>query len=162
MFCKKCGTEIPENIKFCKKCGNPVSTRTTATTYAEPPKSAPKSKTASHTGVFFKVLGRMVGTALGRLAIYAILYIIALGIVAIAINIPVTAPIVLIFAVIYGWRFIDFLTPAMFVWMPLMGWVIYFIIKFFIAGILGVFIIPYQLAKKCINSYSDYYDDYDE
>lgn len=25
MYCKKCGSELPDNYKFCSKCGNPVS-----------------------------------------------------------------------------------------------------------------------------------------
>lgn len=47
MFCKKCGTEIPNNVAFCTRCGAPVENQaqpqqqSTQTTYNyQPPQGA--------------------------------------------------------------------------------------------------------------------------
>lgn len=47
----------------------------------------------------------------------------------------------------FGWSILTGITPSMFVWMPLMGWVIYFIVKFLIAYIIGIFVLPYKIYK---------------
>lgn len=167
MFCKRCGTSVKEGAKFCNKCGNPMPVNRNAKSVSKESFTAskkettviPKSKAVKKGNVFVRVLGRMVGNALGKLLLYLILYLIAVGLVALAIEIPFTAPIVLLFAVIFGWRFINFLTPAMFVWMPLAGWLIYFTVKFFVAALLGLLIVPYKLARTIINFALDCYDE---
>jgi uncharacterized membrane protein YhaH (DUF805 family) len=39
-FCTKCGTEVPENVKFCPQCGNALQV-------ASPPTAKPATATAS-------------------------------------------------------------------------------------------------------------------
>ncbi len=157
MFCKRCGTSVRENAKFCNKCGNPMPVhRNTKSSSSTESLTAPKKDTSVKSkpkavkkgNVFVRVFGRMVGNALGKMLAYLIVYLIAFGLVALSIAIPFIAPITALFAIIYGWRFINFLTPAMFVWMPIAGWLIYFTVKFFVAAILGLFIVPYHIAKK--------------
>lgn len=52
----------------------------------------------------------------------------------------------LIFA-FFGWRALNKIQPAMFVWMPLIGWVIYFYVKFILSAIVGVFVTPVVIFK---------------
>ena len=47
----------------------------------------------------------------------------------------------------FGWRFLNSITPDIFLFLPLIGWVIYFMVKFFLASLLGVFIAPVQIYK---------------
>lgn len=107
------------------------------------------SNKPSNLGIFAKILGN----AFGRLMAYTIMYLLALGLVWLCTQIEFLA------AIIYGWRFINFITPAMFVWMPIAGWIIYFVIKLFVSAFLGLFIIPYQITKSFINASTGYYDE---
>ncbi len=47
-----------------------------------------------------------------------------------------------------GWRVINMIQPSMFIWMPLVGWIIYFVIKFIIAYFVGLFVAPYTIGSK--------------
>lgn len=49
----------------------------------------------------------------------------------------------------YGWKVLNMLTPAIFVWMPFVGWLIYIIVKFAAAAVVGVFALAYAWIK-CI------------
>lgn len=88
-----------------------------------------------------------------RFLTFVLAYVVMFGVVALAISLgssiggPLAIIVVLALA-IPGWKFIDFITPDLFVWMPLAGWIIYFIVKFIISAFLGIFIVPYHAAKK--------------
>ena len=58
--------------------------------------------------------------------------------------------------VYFGWKALTFITPRVFLIMPLVGWVAYFCIKGFLAVIVGVFVAPYYLAKKVTSIVQDY------
>lgn len=45
-----------------------------------------------------------------------------------------------------GWRTLTNLTPRIFLWLPLMGWVLYFVFKFSAACVIGPFILPFKLG----------------
>ena len=47
----------------------------------------------------------------------------------------------------YGWSALTKITPTLFVWMPLVGWVIYFFIKLLLAYIIGIFALPFKLYQ---------------
>ncbi len=49
----------------------------------------------------------------------------------------------------YGWKVLNMITPAIFVWMPFIGWVIYIIVKVAAAAVVGVFALAYTWIK-CI------------
>ena len=51
-------------------------------------------------------------------------------------------------ALIVGWRSLSSLTSNTFLFLPLVGWVIYFAVKIFIAGIIGPFLLPFWLGKR--------------
>ncbi len=51
----------------------------------------------------------------------------------------------------FGWKSISFIQPNIFLIMPIVGWIIYFTIKAFLGVILGIFVLPYQIAKLILN-----------
>ncbi len=48
---------------------------------------------------------------------------------------------------IFGWKSLSVIQPNIFLIMPLVGWIIYFVIKGFLSIIVGIFVAPYQIAK---------------
>lgn len=57
---------------------------------------------------------------------------------------------------VLGWKSLSMIQPQIFLIMPIVGWIAYFVIKGFLSMLLGIFIAPYQIAKtihkKLINS----------
>lgn len=51
----------------------------------------------------------------------------------------------------FGWRALTSITPKMFVWLPLVGWLIYFFIKLCISIIIGWVAAPIQISKELQN-----------
>lgn len=49
----------------------------------------------------------------------------------------------------YGWGLLNKITPNIFLFMPIIGWLIYFIVKIALAAMIGVFALPFTLIK-CI------------
>lgn len=47
----------------------------------------------------------------------------------------------------WGWSALNKITPSIFLVMPLLGWVIYFIIKFALSMFIGIFVLPFQIRK---------------
>lgn len=47
----------------------------------------------------------------------------------------------------YGWRALNKITPDIFLFMPLVGWVIYFIIKTVLSLVVGWFAMPIQIIR---------------
>lgn len=47
----------------------------------------------------------------------------------------------------YGWAVLNKITPSLFVWMPLVGWVIYFFIKTTISYFIGLVALPIKLFQ---------------
>ena len=86
----------------------------------------------------------------GTLVLTVVLFFIIVGILMICINLDFPYPafvLALIFAY-FGWRVLNRITPAMFIWMPLVGWLFYFGFKLIISVLIGYFAAPYFFAKK--------------
>jgi len=49
----------------------------------------------------------------------------------------------------YGWKILNMITPNVFLWMPFIGWVIYFVVKVTLAAVIGIFVMAYTWIK-CI------------
>lgn len=54
----------------------------------------------------------------------------------------------LFFGAPFGWRFFNKITPNIFLFMPIIGWVIYFCIKFGLSMTAGIFVAPYTIWKE--------------
>ena len=53
-----------------------------------------------------------------------------------------------LFSLPFGWAAFNKITPRIFLFLPIIGWLIYFYIKFLIAVMIGIFVAPYRLAKS--------------
>lgn len=62
----------------------------------------------------------------------------------------------LIACVPYGWKVLNMITPAIFVWMPWIGWVIYIIVKIAAAALVGIFALAYTWIKCIIKVVAAY------
>lgn len=47
----------------------------------------------------------------------------------------------------WGWAALNRITPRIFLFLPIVGWVIYFFIKVALSVAIGVFVFPFQIAK---------------
>ncbi len=51
-------------------------------------------------------------------------------------------------SLVAGWRFLNRITADYFLFLPIIGWLIYFMVKLLISGFLGIFILPYRIYKN--------------
>lgn len=54
---------------------------------------------------------------------------------------------ILLAGIPYGWSALNKITPAMFLWMSWVGWLIYFAIKLIVSYFIGIFALPYKLFQ---------------
>lgn len=66
------------------------------------------------------------------------------GLSAIAPEIAIVPCLICAF---FGWRALTAIQPEMFLWMSLFGWLMYFLIKFILSALIGVFIAPFKIGK---------------
>ena len=57
------------------------------------------------------------------------------------------ALVVMLACSIFGWKALNRIQPAMFIWMSWIGWLIYFSVKFILSALIGLFVAPFKLAK---------------
>ena len=94
---------------------------------------------------FLKFLGSKLGQYCMCGLFAAILWGIAMFVL---LNYGAEAPLIvmLVFA-IFGWRALNKIQPVMFLWMSWPGWVLYFLIKFILSYIVGIFLGPIQIGN---------------
>jgi hypothetical protein len=51
------------------------------------------------------------------------------------------------FSIVAGWRYLNKITPHFFLFLPIIGWIIYFFVKYAISAMIGPFILPYIIYK---------------
>ena len=90
-----------------------------------------------------------LASSLGRAVVMIVLYLVIFGLFMLAINANVEAImfVVVLACAIPGWRFLNRITPDMFLFMSITGWVIYFVVKFALAVLIGMFITPFYIAR---------------
>lgn len=93
----------------------------------------------------------------GYYGMIAILYAIIWGIMVALTSTNSTAIAFIYVAVFtfFGWKALNRITPDIFLFMPLVGWVIYFVAKFILSIVVGMFVAPFQIAKKISSSVQD-------
>lgn len=85
----------------------------------------------------------------GQIAMIALFYVVIWGIMVAltSTNSTVLAFIYIALFTYFGWKALNKITPDLFVWMPLKGWIIYYVAKFILSIIVGMFVAPFQIAK---------------
>lgn len=96
--------------------------------------------------------GRVVLTIVFAAIIYGILM------AALQTENTVLLGIVLLCCGYFGWQSLNKITPKIFLWMPLAGWAIYFLVKGLLSIIVGAFIAPFWLGKKISSVVMEYVD----
>lgn len=61
------------------------------------------------------------------------------------------AIIVVLVCAYFGWRELIMFTPIVFIWAPGIGWLIYFVMKFILSALIGLFVAPFQLGSAIAN-----------
>lgn len=85
-------------------------------------------------------LGKVVVTIVSAVVIYGLFLIAA------SAESFLFALIVFGCCAYFGWRTLSFITPRIFLIMPLAGWVVYFLIKGVLSFFLGFIVAPFQIG----------------
>lgn len=84
-------------------------------------------------------------TTAGQVVIITICYAVTLSIVLL----PATlGAVIALMCVYFGWKALDRIQPVYFLWLPIIGWIIYFIVKVIISYMIGLFVAPFKIAIK--------------
>ena len=113
--------------------------------------------------------GEIICTPGGRGLMIFLLYLVIFGILILISNIAMANPSLQFIAFIYivlfsffGWKALNRIQPSIFLVLPLIGWLIYFLLKFFLAIVVGMFVTPFVISKKITtavqNKYSSGFD----
>lgn len=56
---------------------------------------------------------------------------------------------------IFGWKALNKIQPDVFLIMPVVGWLIFFLVKLILSFIIGIFVMPFVIAKKISSAISE-------
>ena len=107
---------------------------------------------------------KFICTKSGKFGLTIALYGIVFAIMALLVGLdllPVSLVIVLAFS-IGGWKALNRIQPTMFLTMSWVGWLFYFLIKFFLSVLIGMFVTPYVVSNKIAGGIQEYVKRYDE
>ena len=92
----------------------------------------------------------------GKAVIIIVGYIVILGVILAAVQSEATALVGITLAVcaVFGWKALNKITPDMFLFMSITGWIIYFGVKAFLSIFIGAFVAPFQISKMISNAIS--------
>ena len=91
----------------------------------------------------------------GKAVMIVFFYAIIFGIMLLMVKLldSTTIPAI-VFAVVlgyFGWSALSRIQPNIFLFMPIVGWIIYFVVKGLLALIIGTFVAPFVISKKIVN-----------
>ena len=95
-------------------------------------------------------LKRFLATTAGRIVVTLVTAVMIFGLILLAAEIEFIPLVFAVFAVCtyFGWKALTFITPRIFLIMPVGGWIIYGLIKGIIAFFIGCFVAPFQIGAK--------------
>lgn len=87
------------------------------------------------------------GSEKGRIILTVICCVVIWGItLALWMSESTAAVVVMLLCAFFGWRVLNMITPAVFIWMPLVGWLVYILIKFILSALIGLFVAPFKIG----------------
>ena len=87
----------------------------------------------------------------GVIVLSAVLYIILFVAFMLIINkmeSEALAAVICLVCAVVGWKTLNKIRPDVFLILPIVGWVVFFVFKGFLSALIGVFVAPYYVAKK--------------
>ena len=117
-----------------------------------------ENKPNNAAGVFAaikSVLRSIFGSPIGKILFFVIYFVLFLGLMAfvmykvedgskVAMGVGVAYAVI---ALPFGWRALNRITPDVFLIMPIIGWLIFFLIKGFLSLLIGGFALPFVIVK---------------
>ena len=94
-------------------------------------------------------------TTFGKVCLILIFYAVIFFAMIALINADLEAVVLIIAAIlaVCGWKTLNMITPNIFLIMPIIGWVIFFLIKGALSLIIGMFVAPFVISKKnCVHN----------
>lgn len=91
-------------------------------------------------------------SGVGKAGMIVVFYAVIFGLFMLTMQLFGNAEMIgIVYAVIFGvfgWKALSRIQPSIFLFMPIGGWVIYFIVKGVLAITIGIFVAPFVIAKK--------------
>ncbi len=92
-------------------------------------------------------------SGVGKAVIITILYCLIFGFMVLIAEsnfkgIEYVAIVFVLLFAIFGWKALNKIQPEIFLFMPIGGWLIYFIVKGVLSIIIGMFVAPFVISKK--------------
>ena len=117
-----------------------------------------ENKPNNAAGVFAaikSVLRGIFGSPIGKILFFVIYFVLFLGLMVfvmykvedgskVAMGVGVAYMVI---ALPFGWRALNRITPDVFLIMPIIGWLIFFLIKGFLSLLIGGFALPFVIVK---------------
>lgn len=128
----------PAPVQESKAEEEPHCQSSSQSEYKEP------SSSYSSGGGFVSFLRTEVGYYVMSLLIAIILWGVT---IALWISQGEMAVIVMLICAVFGWKALNSIQPAMFIWMSWTGWIVYFCVKFVLSAIIGLFVAPFKIGK---------------
>lgn len=94
-------------------------------------------------------LGRIVVTIVAAVVIYGVLLLVANN------GNTTVALIVFVICTYFGWKALNFITPNVFLIMPVGRWITYYLIKGVVSFFIGCFVAPFQIGKLISDAVAD-------
>lgn len=89
------------------------------------------------------------GGKIGMIVVlYAIIYLLVMVTIPLFESMTYGWVIYLLVFGFFGWKSLNKITPDIFLFMPIIGWVIFFVVKGILSVVVGLFTTPYYLGKK--------------
>ena len=85
----------------------------------------------------------------GKWTMIALFYVIIflLGMLAVGSRNEIFVMAYGIIVIVFGWLSLSKITPNIFLVLPIVGWLIFFVVKFFLSIFVGMFTTPFYVSK---------------